>query len=98
MNEPTLNWRASCLTFVHERRAAGREVPFEIWRCAGPFAKGADLADLEWVLATGNERACKAAALALAANPEPDAATLLRQTSDLSVEIDAGRLSWAMLQ
>lgn len=84
--------------FVHERRAAGREVPFEIWRCAGPFAKGGDLADLEWVLATGDERARKAAALALAANPEPDAATLLRQASDLSEEIDAGRLSWAMLQ
>jgi hypothetical protein len=86
------------LDFVHERRAAGREVPFEIWRCVGPFATDSALGDLEWVLTTGSPREQRAAALALAASPDPDAATLLQQAPVLASEIAAGRLDWAMLK
>lgn len=86
------------LDFVHERRAAGRDVPFEIWRCVGPFAGGAALLDLEWVLTTGDPRARRAAALALAASPDPDAAALLRRAPELATEIASGRLAWGMLQ
>ena len=86
------------LDFVHERRAAGREVPFEIWRCAGPFATGGALADLEWVLTSGDTRERQAAALGLSANPDPDATALLRRVPELAAAITAGRLTWAMLQ
>lgn len=84
--------------FAHERWAAGRTVPFEIWRCVGPYAEGEALADLERVLATGSPVERQAAALALAASPDPAAADLLARVPELAADITSGRLGWAMLQ
>lgn len=63
--------------FAHERWAAGREVPFEIWRCVGPFAEGAALDDLARVLQSSEPLEREAAALALSACPDKRAAQLL---------------------
>lgn len=84
--------------FAHERWAAGREVPHEIWRCVGPFAVDGALNDLARVLATGAPIERKAAALALAASPAPAAAELLGKAPALAAEIAAGRLDWATLE
>jgi hypothetical protein len=83
--------------FAHERWAAGRPVPFEIWRCVGPFAEGEALADLDRVLADGNEVERKAAALALAASPDPAARQRLMRISDLQQDIASGALRWETL-
>lgn len=83
--------------FAHERWAAGRQVPHEIWRCVGPFATGEALADLDRVLATGSPLERKAAALALAASPDPGAKQRLNELPDLAQDIASGRLSWASL-
>ena len=84
--------------FLHERWAAGRPVPFEIWRCVGPFAEGAALEDLARVLASGEMREQRAAALALAASPDRRAARMLRDVPALAGEISGKRLTWATLQ
>lgn len=84
--------------FAHERWAAGREVPHEIWRCIGPHAHGTQLDDLMRVLDTGTLLERQAAALALAASPDPAAPGLLRQVPELAAEITSGRLTWAALQ
>ena len=84
--------------FAHERWAAGRPVPFEIWRCVGPFAEGAALEDLARVLASGEMREQRAAALALAASPDRRAARMLRDVPALAGEISGKRLTWATLQ
>ncbi|MDA1118701.1 MAG: EboA domain-containing protein, partial [Proteobacteria bacterium] len=42
--------------FAHERWAAARPVPFEIWRCVGPFAEGPAIDDLARALASGETR------------------------------------------
>jgi hypothetical protein len=84
--------------FAHERWAAGRPVPFEIWRCVGPFAEGAALDDLARVLAGGEAIERRAAALALAASPDRKAAQLLQTVPGLAGDISLKRLSWATLQ
>jgi hypothetical protein len=84
--------------FAHERWAAGRPVPFEIWRCVGPFAEGQALEDLARVLSSGEARERRAAALALAASPDRRAAQLLGEVPALAGEISGKRLTWATLQ
>jgi hypothetical protein len=84
--------------FAHERWAAGRPVPFEIWRCVGPFAEGPALEDLARVLQEGEAIEKRAAALALAASPDRRAAQLLQAVPGLAGDISLKRLSWATLQ
>jgi len=86
------------LDFAHERWAAGRPVPFEIWRCVGPFAEGQAIDDLARVLAQGEGVERRAAALALAASPDRRAARLLQEVPALAGDISGSRLTWATLQ
>jgi hypothetical protein len=83
--------------FAHERWAAGRIVPAELWRCVGPFADDeAALDDLGRALAGGPaERA--AAALALSASPATGAAAILAAAPDLARAVADGTLCWDAL-
>jgi hypothetical protein len=63
--------------FAHERWAAGRPVPSEMWRCVGPFADGEALDDLARVLRSEEPSERQAAAVALSICPDPRAAQLL---------------------
>jgi hypothetical protein len=83
--------------YAHERWAAGRPVAPELWRCVGPHADAEGLADLQRVLATGDATERKAAALALAACPQPRARELLDQAPELAAAIAQGALTWDTL-
>ena len=76
--------------YSQERRAAGRPVTPELWRCVGPFAEGAALDDLKRAL---DHADAPGAALALAASPDPEAARLLAARPEAR-EIAEGRLTW----
>ena len=86
------------LDFAHERWAAGRPVPFEIWRCVGPFAEGGAIDDLARVLTSAEGVERRAAALALAASPDRRAAKLLQEVPALAADISRKQLTWASVQ
>lgn len=81
--------------YAHERWAAGRPVSPELWRCVGPHADEAALADLARVLETGSGEERKAAALALASCPRPEARALLARVPELLGPIERGEIRWA---
>lgn len=80
--------------YAHERWAAHRTVAPELWRCVGPFADRASLADLGKVLASGSREERRGAALALAECPRPEARQLLESVPELASAIRQGRLRW----
>ena len=67
------------IDFAHERRAAHRPIPPDLWRCVGPFADERALDDLQIVLTTGSPVEQMAAAKALNSCPAPRAAEILRE-------------------
>lgn len=86
------------LDFAHERWAAGRAVPFEAWRCVGPFAEGPALDDLGRVLSSSDAMERRAAALALSASHDRRASQLLTAAPALAADISSHRLTWATLR
>ena len=65
------------IDFAHERRAAHRPIPPDLWRCVGPFADERALDDLRLVLTTGSPVERQAAADALRRCPDPRAKQIL---------------------
>ena len=86
--------RQMLVDLAHERRAAKRPVPLELWRCVGPCADEAAVRDLAQVLVEGTPVEQSAAALALSQSSLPSAFAALSQRPDLQQEIEAGAIRW----
>jgi len=83
--------------YAHERWAAGRDVSPELWRCVGPFAGDGYIEELLRVFESPSSVERKAAGLALAECPSPDALIVLESAPALWNDIRSGRLSWDTL-
>lgn len=83
------------IDYVHERWAAGRSVPPELWRLVGPFAEGDALDDLEKALRDRSPPTRQAAALALTQSSAARADKILGERAPgLKQEIETGDLTW----
>ncbi len=85
------------LDFAHERWAAGRDAPSELWRCVGPFADDEAINDLARVMSQGGETERQAAALALDQASSPRADEILEAFPDMVARIAEGALNWETL-
>ncbi|MGI9436075.1 MAG: EboA domain-containing protein [Geminicoccaceae bacterium] len=83
--------------YAHERWAAARPVTPELWRCVGGFLDGDALSDLKRALNGSDDVERQGAALALAANPKPEAKAVLASVPELADDIAKGQLSWDSL-
>lgn len=80
--------------YADERRAAGRPISPELWRCVAPFAGEADVEKLAAIVRQGTKSEIAGAALALAECPLPSARHALRTQPDLASAIEGGHLVW----
>lgn len=87
---------AMLIDYAHERWAARRKVPAELWRCVGPFAHIA-LPDFERALTSADPAERGAAALSIAQCKHPSAQALWAQHPQLRDMLERKQLSWASL-
>ncbi len=85
------------IDYAAERRAAGRTISPELWRCVAPFLEGAEIAMLASILCDGSEAERGGAALALSESPHPSAKAALKAAPDLAAAARDGRLTWTMI-
>ena len=83
--------------YAHERWSAARPVSPELWRCVGPFATGALLADLTRVLGSGTPPERAAAVLALRSAKDPDARRLLEHHAGQRDAVAAAGVDWSSI-
>lgn len=83
--------------YMHERRAAGREINPALWRLIGPFIDDKLFKDVEWAFESGVYVNQKAAALALAQSSYQPAVQLLAQHLELKADIEQNKLTWDTL-
>jgi hypothetical protein len=84
--------------FAHERWAADRSVAPQVWRLVGKFMNPTLLADMQHLFESENSDDRKAAALACAESPLPNAKYLLAKYTDLEKSVRSGELSWTELE
>ncbi|MCE6990388.1 EboA domain-containing protein [Dyadobacter sp. CY323] len=84
--------------FAHERWAAGRSVPPQVWRLTGKYLNPALLADMQHLFESENEEDRKAAALACNESTLTSAHYLLAKYTDLEKSVKSGELTWAELE
>lgn len=85
------------LDHVHERRAAGRSIDLQVWRCIAPFARGAVLDDIAPLIGSGDRAERLAATLCLRESPDPAANRLLSSLIAEQQAVASGAVTWEML-
>ncbi|MCE7061354.1 EboA domain-containing protein [Dyadobacter sp. CY343] len=84
--------------FAHERWAAGRSVPPQVWRLVSRYMTPTILADMQYLFNSENREDQKAAALACSESSLINANYLLAKYTDLEKSVKSGALTWAELE
>lgn len=82
------------IDYAAERRAAGRSISPELWRCVAPFAGEAEVSALAEILKTGTEAERNGAVLALSECSLASAKDALALFPDIAAAARDGRIAW----
>lgn len=80
--------------FAHERWAAGRRVPSQVWRLVSPFITSGLVKDLEHLLESSNERDVLAGKIVL----KESQSALLNHLRDKHLKSSDSKLDWSLLE
>ena len=83
--------------YASERRAAGRAVNPQLWRCVGPFIDEKKFPGMQRTFQSNEPLEQEAAALACHNSNYTPAKELLDQHADLKLKITSGQLNWDKL-
>ncbi len=83
--------------FAHERWAASRPVPLQLWRCVAPFIDAGNFSDIRKAVSSEETAEQKAGLLACYHSSYPPAKALLDQYPAIQSDIQSGKLSWHSL-
>ncbi|MFC0775154.1 EboA domain-containing protein [Terrimonas alba] len=83
--------------YASERRAAGRPVNPQLWRCVGPFIDEKKFPGVQRAFQSADKLEQEAAALACHDSNYVPAKELLDQYTDLKLKITSGQISWDKL-
>ncbi|GAA4428333.1 EboA domain-containing protein [Bremerella cremea] len=82
------------IDFAHERRAAKRPIPVELWRVAAPFADEIALEDMRALYASGEQLEQSAIALALVSSASDEADVILKTHPEIAARAERGEITW----
>lgn len=83
------------IDFAHERRAAKRPIPVELWRVAAPFADETALEDMQALYESGEPLEKEALALALVATASDEGDEILKTNPELARRAEVGEITWS---
>lgn len=82
------------IDFAHERRAASRPIPVELWRVAAPFADEIALEDMKAIYQSGELLEQEAIALALVSTALDEADEILKLHPEIAKRAESGKITW----
>lgn len=82
------------IDFAHERRAAKRPIPVELWRVAAPFADEIALEDMKALYTSGENLEKSAIALALVSTALDEADEILKTDPEVAKRAESGDITW----
>lgn len=85
------------IDYAHERRAAQRPIPVELWRVAAPFADEIALGDMRALYQSGEALEKEAIALALVSTATDEADEILKLNPEIAQKAERGEFSWSQI-
>lgn len=82
------------IDYAHERRAASRPIPIELWRMVAPFPDETALGDMAALYQQGTPLERQAIGLALADSATDEADAILKSNPEIVSRIEQGDINW----
>ena len=85
------------IDYAHERLAAKRPIPVELWRVVAPFVDEIALADMEVIFREGEPLEQQAVGLALSQSATDEGDEILSTNPEIANQIQSGQINWQQI-